>query len=84
AEVAAALTASEMPVVLNVWASWCVPCRSEAPLLERAASRFDGQVHFIALNVRDGQTEARRFIAEFFAGAPLDHWSDRGGNIPTD
>ena len=30
----------DLPVVLNVWASWCIPCRSEAPLLARAAEEF--------------------------------------------
>lgn len=74
------LTSSEEPVVVNVWASWCVPCRSEAPLLERAAS--DAGVRFIGLNVRDDQDGARRFIAEFFPDAPIEHYFDSGGNLP--
>ncbi|NIS30625.1 MAG: TlpA family protein disulfide reductase, partial [Actinobacteria bacterium] len=76
------LAAAERPVVLNVWASWCIPCRSEAPLLERAAEEFEGRVRFIGLNFRDSQGKARGFIAEFFDGAPIDHFIDERDNIP--
>lgn len=72
------------PVVLNVWASWCIPCRSEAPMLSRAAERFDEEVRFVALNVRDGAADAAGFIAEFFPDAPIDHYADSSGTIPTD
>ncbi|MGI9648548.1 MAG: TlpA family protein disulfide reductase [Acidimicrobiia bacterium] len=59
------LAASEQPVVLNVWASWCIPCRSEAPLLREAHESFGVQVEFIGLNVRDTQDGARAFLNEF-------------------
>jgi thiol-disulfide isomerase/thioredoxin len=78
------LATSDVPVVLNVWASWCIPCRSEGPLLDRAATEFAGEVRFIGLNVRDGQDDARSFIAEFFPEAPIDHVADPPGNIPVD
>ena len=76
------LEASERPIVLNVWASWCTPCRSEAPLLERAAAQFAGDVTFLGVNVRDGQSGAREFIAEFFPSAPIEHYLDRPGEVP--
>lgn len=81
-EVEALLATSEVPVVLNVWASWCTPCRSEAPLLERAAFDFEGRVAFVGVDVRDDMDDARRFIAEFFPEAPIDHIYDRPGDVP--
>jgi cytochrome c biogenesis protein CcmG/thiol:disulfide interchange protein DsbE len=81
-EMAALLAASDQPVVLNVWASWCIPCRSEAPLLERAAEQFADDVTFVGVNVRDSQTGAREFIAEFFPTAAIDHFFDRSGEVP--
>ncbi len=51
-------------VVLNVWASWCPPCRAEAPMLEVLASglRPEG-VEFVGVDTRDGDgTAARAFV----------------------
>jgi cytochrome c biogenesis protein CcmG/thiol:disulfide interchange protein DsbE len=80
-EVRLLLDSSTEPVVLNVWASWCVPCRSEAPLLEKAATATP-DVRFVGLNVRDDQDGARQFIAEFFLDAEIEHLFDSGGDIP--
>ncbi len=82
ASVTALLSESDLPVVVNVWASWCIPCRSEAPLLAKAAAEFDGRVTLIGLNVRDAQDRARRFIAEFFPDSPIEHVFDAGTGIP--
>lgn len=78
------LESSTRPVVLNVWASWCIPCRSEAPLFEQAATAFGDTVDFVMLNVRDSQTGARGFIAEFFPAADFEYGFDRAGDIPID
>ena len=53
-------------VVLNVWASWCAPCRAEAPALEAAWLKFAGQdVQFIGLNTRDSPKSAEAFVNRF-------------------
>lgn len=83
-ELSETLRTSEEPVVLNVWASWCIPCRSEAPLLSRAATTFSDEVRFVGLDVRDNEAGSTDFIAEFFANAPIEHLADPGGQIPID
>jgi cytochrome c biogenesis protein CcmG/thiol:disulfide interchange protein DsbE len=83
-EVRDLLASSPEPVVLNVWASWCTPCRSEAPLIGRAASEFDGEVAFVGLDVRDTPEGAAAFIAEFFPDAPILHLADSSGQIPSE
>lgn len=84
AELQTLLANSEMPVIVNVWASWCVPCRSEAPLLAKAAEANTSVIQFVGLNVRDDQTGARGFIAEFFPAAPIEHVFDSDGDVPLD
>jgi cytochrome c biogenesis protein CcmG, thiol:disulfide interchange protein DsbE len=54
------------PVVLNFWASWCVPCREEARLLARSWQRYGREgVLFVGLNMQDITTDAERFMREF-------------------
>ena len=53
-------------VALNVWASWCAPCRAEAPTLEEASREFADQgVQFIGLDTRDSDAAARAFVDRF-------------------
>ncbi|HSM01092.1 MAG TPA: TlpA disulfide reductase family protein [Acidimicrobiia bacterium] len=81
AEIQALLAESDRPVVLNVWASWCVPCRSEAPLLRAAADAHGDEIRFVGIDVRDDQDSARRFVAEFGLNR-LVHYFDPTGAIP--
>lgn len=81
AAVQALLAGSDQPVVLNVWASWCGPCRSEAPLLRAAHSEFGESVLFLGINVRDSQEGARTFIAEFGLDG-FTHLFDQPGAVP--
>ena len=79
-EITSLLGTSPQPVVVNVWASWCIPCRSEAPLLAGAAESFARDVRFVGINVRDSQNDARAFIAEF--DLDIEHYFDPAGAIP--
>ena len=67
------------PVLLNFWASWCVPCRTEAPILRDAYAREGSQVTFIGVNVRDQEDDARAFLSEF--GIPYLNVRDVDGAI---
>lgn len=50
-------------VVMNVWASWCAPCRAEAPELEEVWTEVQNDgVQFIGLNTRDSTLAAGRFV----------------------
>ena len=49
--------------VLNVWASWCVPCRDEAPLLVALAA--DQRIRVVGINYKDQPDNARRFLGRF-------------------
>jgi thiol-disulfide isomerase/thioredoxin len=45
------------PIVLNFWASWCPPCKTEMPDFERVFLEMSGEVHFLMVNLPDGQRE---------------------------
>jgi cytochrome c biogenesis protein CcmG, thiol:disulfide interchange protein DsbE len=49
--------------VLNVWASWCVPCHDEAPLLLKLAA--DSRIKVIGINYKDQADNARRFLGRY-------------------
>lgn len=73
------LAGLDRPAIVNVWASWCLPCRAEAPLLNLAYEKYGDQVEFIGLDVQDTQDGAARFLAEF--GLPFDHFFDRSREV---
>jgi len=53
------------PVVVNKWASWCGPCRSEFPWLQSLAAEHGTKIAFLGVNSTDGEETAADFLDEF-------------------
>ena len=71
------------PVVINFWASWCPPCRAEAPILEEVWRRYkDKGVTFIGVDIQDAEADAQAYIEEF--GITYPNGPDIGGRITID
>lgn len=67
-------------VVLNFWASWCVPCKEEAPRLEAASRRWlDRGVVLVGVDAQDFVSDARRFMKRYGVTYPNVH--DGPGNV---
>lgn len=79
------ITLSELrgqPVVLNVWATWCPPCRAEMPALEKVHNEFKGQgLVLIGLNLtsQDSEKDVVDFVQEFGLSFPVA--LDRDGTV---
>lgn len=67
--------------VVNVWASWCVPCREEHPFIEALGK--DDRFRVFGLNYKDGADNARRFLGRY--GNPFDAvGADENGRVGID
>jgi cytochrome c biogenesis protein CcmG/thiol:disulfide interchange protein DsbE len=61
-------------VLVNLWASWCVPCRQEAPLLDRFARRYrSDNVRVLGIDVQDNSDDALAFLRRYGAAYPQLH-----------
>ena len=67
------------PVIVNVWASWCAPCRAEMPLLQRTASSGRGDVVILGVASKDSRGPAGEFMEEF--GVTYPNVFDQSGEI---
>lgn len=60
------------PVVVNFWASWCIPCREEMPLFEETWKRYRGQgIQFVGVAVRDSPQKAEAFAEKLGITYPI-------------
>jgi cytochrome c biogenesis protein CcmG, thiol:disulfide interchange protein DsbE len=52
------------PMVVNLWATWCEPCREEMPMLQAAQKRYGARVQFVGVNTKDRPDWAAEFLEE--------------------
>jgi thiol-disulfide isomerase/thioredoxin len=67
------------PVVVNIWASWCGPCRFEFPTLQKLSARYGKRVAFLGVNSQDSDGHAESFLAE--APVPYPSYTDPGKGL---
>jgi thiol-disulfide isomerase/thioredoxin len=67
------------PVVANIWASWCGPCRFEFPTLQKLSARYGKRVAFLGVNSQDSDANAKEFLAE--APVPYPSYTDPGKGL---
>jgi cytochrome c biogenesis protein CcmG/thiol:disulfide interchange protein DsbE len=70
------------PVLVNFWASWCIPCEDEAPVLERVAARYRDRISFVGVDVQDTDPAARGFLDRYRITYP--NGPDPSGQISVD
>ncbi len=67
------------PVVVNMWASWCGPCRAEFPYLQRQAAERGKEIAFIGVNTSDNKGDAGAFLEDY--PVPFPHFDDPYGDV---
>lgn len=55
------------PIVINFWASWCSPCKSELPAFDNAYEKYQEDVVFLIVNLTDGQRETVESVRTFLS-----------------
>lgn len=67
------------PIVVNVWASWCLPCRQEFPVLQKLSAQHGKKIAFLGVNSEDSSDAAATFLEE--APVPYPSYSDPNKDI---
>jgi len=52
---------SKVPVVIDLWAEWCGPCRMYSPIIEQVSEEYDKKVKFVKINVDDNESLAQKY-----------------------
>jgi thioredoxin 1 len=52
---------SNVPVLVDFWAAWCMPCLKIAPIVEELSKEYDGKMKFGKLNVENSQSVSRQY-----------------------
>ncbi|MCF7913466.1 MAG: thioredoxin [Candidatus Cloacimonetes bacterium] len=52
---------SDIPVVIDLWAPWCGPCKALTPTLESVAANYQGKVKFVKINIDDNPSLASQY-----------------------
>jgi thiol-disulfide isomerase/thioredoxin len=71
----------EGPAVINLWATWCTPCRAEIPAFEEVHQARADEVRFVGINVGEDPDRALAFLDD--VGASYDQYSDETGDVTT-
>lgn len=67
------------PIVVNVWASWCGPCRHEFPFFQSQAIEHANEIAFVGVDVADSTAAAETFLSEL--PLPYPSYSDPGSGV---
>ena len=69
----------DRPVLVNLWASWCAPCREEMPLIEDAYARSGDRIGFLGVNTEDPRSAAVSLLADL--DVTFAHLVDQEGRL---
>ncbi|HEY7150780.1 MAG TPA: TlpA disulfide reductase family protein [Solirubrobacterales bacterium] len=69
------------PALVNFWASWCTPCKEEAPTLDRLSNGLRGQARVVGVDLNDTTSNATEFIRDHGLSYPI--LRDGSGSVAT-